>query len=79
MLVMIVLLLDYTTLGGSFPDEEVIVVNDTFQIIAAIVELPQLLVDWGLIMQDIDDEFFIDVLAWAGGIFQNFFWLFQKY
>ncbi len=36
----IVLLLDDTALCGSFPDEEIIVINDAFEIVAAVIKLP---------------------------------------
>lgn len=56
-------LLNDATLRGGFLNELIIIINDAFEIIAAIVQLPQLLVDRRLIMQNIDDEFFTNVLA----------------
>lgn len=67
------------SLRRCFLDELIIVINNPLEIITAIVEFPQLLINGSLIVQDIDDEFFADIFAWAGGVLQYFFWLFQKY
>lgn len=52
-----------TALRGGFPDELIIVIYDSFQVVGAVVELPQFLVDGSLVVEYIDDELFIDVLA----------------
>jgi hypothetical protein len=50
-------------LRGGLSNELIVVVDDAFQVVGAVIELPQLLVDGGLVMQDINDEFLIDILA----------------
>ena len=60
-------------LSGSFPDELVIVVDDALEVAGAVVELPELLVDGGLVVEYVDDQLLIDVFAAAGSILQYFF------
>lgn len=62
------LLLYDTSLSGGLFDELIVVVNDALEIICAIIEFPQLLVNGCLVVQYVDDELFIDIFAWAGGI-----------
>lgn len=56
-------LVDGAALRGGFPDELVVVVDDAFEVISAIIEFPQLLIDRCLIMQNIYYQLFIDILA----------------
>jgi hypothetical protein len=64
----VVLLVYDAALSGGFPDELVVVIDDAFEIVGAIIEFPELLVDGGLVVQDIDDELLINILAGTGGI-----------
>ena len=60
-------------LSGSFLDEVVIVVDDALEVASAVVELPKLLVDGGLVVEYVDDELLIDVFAAASSILQYSF------
>lgn len=57
--------------------EVLIVENYSLKIVATIVEFPQFLVDWCLVMEDGDNELFIDIFSWAGSILKYLFCLFQ--
>jgi hypothetical protein len=57
----------------KFSDEGVVVVDDAFEVVGTVVELPQLLVNGCLVVQYADDEFLANILAGTGSILQDFF------
>jgi hypothetical protein len=54
---------DDAALRGGLPDELFVVVDDALEVVSAVVELPQLLVDGSLVVENIDDELFVYVLG----------------
>lgn len=65
--------LNDASLRRGLLNELIVIINDPLEVITAIVQLPQLLVNRGLVVQDINDEFFVNILARAGSVLQYFF------
>lgn len=53
----------YASLRGSLADKVLVVKNDAFEVVTAVVKFPQLLVDRSLVVQNGYDELFIDIFA----------------
>lgn len=70
-------LADGAALDGCLTDEVFVVEDDALEIVRAVSEFPQFLVNGGLVVQDSDDEFFGDVFTRTGSVLQYLFGLLQ--
>ena len=65
------------SLTGNLFDKILIVENNALEIVTAVAELPQFLVNGCLVVKNGDDKFFIDIFSRISGILQYFLGLFE--
>ena len=68
-----------TALTGGLRDEIIVIEDDALEVVGALMQLPQFLIDGGLVVQDSDDELFIDIFARVSSIFKYPLSLFKMY